>query len=104
MRAFDARPVRTAIMTNCALLRARLKPFPGRTDTGRGTPPSFSYTPLRIMRWFRNLALSTKLAISFALVVALTGGLGVFALRGTSRVNVAAEDIGQHWLPSVRHS
>src|SRR4051812_12294609 len=56
------------------------------------------------MRWFRNLALAGKLALSFALLVSLTAGLGVFALKGTQRVNGAADDIGKHWLPSVRFS
>src|SRR5438477_450867 len=56
------------------------------------------------MRWFRNLALSTKLTLSFALLVILTEALGALALKGTSRVNVAAADIARHWLPSVRYS
>jgi methyl-accepting chemotaxis protein len=56
------------------------------------------------MRWFRNLPLARKLAASFTVLVALTGALGALALRGTSRVNAVAEDLGQHWLPSVRYS
>ncbi|AHG87952.1 chemotaxis sensory transducer [Gemmatirosa kalamazoonensis] len=56
------------------------------------------------MRWFRDLALSTKLALSFAVLVLLTEGLGALALQGTSRVNGAAEEIARHWLPSVRYS
>jgi methyl-accepting chemotaxis protein len=56
------------------------------------------------MRWFRNLALARKLAASFAALIILTGGLGMFALRGTERVNDVAVDLGSHWLPSVRFS
>jgi methyl-accepting chemotaxis protein len=56
------------------------------------------------MRWFRNLPLARKLAASFAVLIALTGALGVLALRGTSQVNDVAVDLGKHWLPSVRYS
>jgi methyl-accepting chemotaxis protein len=56
------------------------------------------------MRWFRNIRLAPKLALSFALLLSLSAGLGLFALRGTARVNAAAADLGQHWLPTVRHS
>ena len=56
------------------------------------------------MRWFRDLPLARKLALSFTLLVALTGGLGVVALDGTSRVNAVAVDLGTHWLPNVRYS
>jgi len=55
-------------------------------------------------RWFQHLAISTKLSVSFAVLVLLTEGLGVLALQGTSRVNGAADEIARHWLPSVRHS
>jgi len=56
------------------------------------------------MRWFRNLRLARKLALSFTVLLGLTAGLGLFALRGTSSVNRAAAELGGHWLPSVRHS
>lgn len=56
------------------------------------------------MRWFRDLRLARKLAVSFAVLLAVTAGLGLFALRGAARVNAAATDLGGHWLPSVRHS
>ncbi len=56
------------------------------------------------MRWFRDLRLARKLAFAFAILLALTTGLGLFALRGVGRVNAASADVGGHWLPSVRHS
>src|SRR5687767_2956778 len=56
------------------------------------------------MRWFRNLSLANKLAISFGALIFLTGGLGLFALRGTSRVHQAAAEIGARWLPTTQHS
>jgi methyl-accepting chemotaxis protein len=56
------------------------------------------------MRWFRNLRLARKLALSFAVLLGVTAGVGLFALRGTARVNAAAADLGGHWLPSVRFS
>ena len=56
------------------------------------------------MRWFRNFSLARKLAVSFALLISLTGGLGLFALRGTSRVQSAAAELGDRWLPTTQHS
>jgi methyl-accepting chemotaxis protein len=56
------------------------------------------------MRWFRNLRLARKLTLSFVVLLGLTSGLALFALRGTDRVNAAAADLGGHWLPTVRHS
>ena len=56
------------------------------------------------MRWFRDLSLASKLALTFGLLLTLSAGLGFLSLRGTDRVNTVATDLGTHWLPSVRHS
>ncbi|WP_338484349.1 methyl-accepting chemotaxis protein [Pseudomonas trivialis] len=54
------------------------------------------------MKWFYDLKISTKLISSFLLVLALTAGMGVFAIMQLGAVNQAAQDIKSNWLPSVR--
>jgi methyl-accepting chemotaxis protein len=56
------------------------------------------------MRWFHDLRLARKLALSFTVLLGATVGLGLFALRGTADVNAGAADLGARWLPSVRLS
>ena len=51
---------------------------------------------------FNNLKLATKLFGSFAIVLALMAGLGMFALTRLSIVNDAAVDLSANWMPSVR--
>ncbi|MGY4516085.1 methyl-accepting chemotaxis protein [Lysobacter sp. HA18] len=54
------------------------------------------------MQWFRNLKIATKLFASFGLLIALTGGLGAFAISRLAQVNAVSVEIRDSWLPSVR--
>ncbi|RZI83829.1 MAG: methyl-accepting chemotaxis protein [Rubrivivax sp.] len=54
------------------------------------------------MRWFADLKLFPKLILSFALVLAMTSLLGVFAERRMSQVNDVSTDISRNWLPSIQ--
>ncbi len=54
------------------------------------------------MKWFYDLKISTKLISSFLVVLALTAGMGVFAILQLGSVNQAAQDIRGNWMPSMR--
>ena len=51
---------------------------------------------------FKDLSVSKKLVGVFALVLAVTVGLGIFAQSGLSKVNDVAADVSGNWLPSVK--
>ncbi|GAA0564878.1 methyl-accepting chemotaxis protein [Rhizomicrobium electricum] len=51
---------------------------------------------------FKNLSVSKKLVGVFALVLAVTIGLGLFAQTSLSKVNDVAADVSGNWLPSVK--
>ena len=51
---------------------------------------------------FKDLSVSKKLIAMFALVLAVTVGLGLFAQNSLSKVNDVAADITGNWLPSVK--
>jgi methyl-accepting chemotaxis protein len=54
------------------------------------------------MRWFRNLKIGKKLSLGFGLILVITAGLGIFAIREVSKVNASTVDLATNWLPSVR--
>ncbi len=54
------------------------------------------------MNLLRNLRVGTKLLLAFALVLALTTGLGLFSIGKLADVNQTSTDIDENWLPSVR--
>jgi methyl-accepting chemotaxis protein len=54
------------------------------------------------MKWFYDLKISTKLICSFLVVLALTAGMGGFAILQLGAVNQAAQDIKGNWMPSMR--
>ena len=54
------------------------------------------------MQWFYDLKISVKLITSFLLVLALTAFIGVFSIRQLAKVNEAATEIAESWMPSVR--
>jgi methyl-accepting chemotaxis protein len=54
------------------------------------------------MRWFSNLKIGKKLALSFGLVEVLMIVLGVFSMVELSRVNDSTVDLATNWLPSVK--
>ena len=51
---------------------------------------------------FKDLSVSKKLISLFALVLAVTVGLGLFAQNSLSKVNDVAADVTGNWLPSVK--
>ncbi len=53
------------------------------------------------MQWFRNIPISTKLVISFLLVLMLTAALGVFAIVKLSTISHTADDIAKQQLPGL---
>ena len=54
------------------------------------------------MSWANNLTIRTKIISAFALVLAITSVLGVFAVTRLSKVNDGAEDIASNWLVATR--
>jgi methyl-accepting chemotaxis protein len=56
------------------------------------------------MKWYRDLKISTKILVSFVLILTITGFLGLFALSEMSDVRESADEIATSWLPSVRHA
>jgi len=54
------------------------------------------------MRAFLNLRLFTKLMLSFAVVLALCLGLGIFSVVQLGKVNQTSTDLQTDWMPSVR--
>ncbi|WP_317202176.1 methyl-accepting chemotaxis protein [Janthinobacterium sp.] len=54
------------------------------------------------MKSFYNLKIATKLMISFAAVLALCIGLGVFSIVQLAKVNQTSTDLERNWMPSVR--
>jgi methyl-accepting chemotaxis protein len=51
---------------------------------------------------FKDLSVSKKLIGVFALVLAVTVALGLFAQNSLSKVDAIASDISSNWLPSVK--
>ncbi|WDZ96678.1 methyl-accepting chemotaxis protein [Herbaspirillum sp. WKF16] len=56
------------------------------------------------MKWFNDRKISTKLLLSFAVVLALMTIVGVFAVVQMDKVNGASTEIAHKWEPSVRIS
>ncbi|HEX5341114.1 MAG TPA: MCP four helix bundle domain-containing protein, partial [Duganella sp.] len=54
------------------------------------------------MRAFLNLRLFSKLMLSFAVVLALCLGLGIFSVVQLAKVNQTSTDLQTNWMPSVR--
>jgi len=54
------------------------------------------------MRAFLNLRLFTKLSLSFAVVLALCLGMGIFSVVELGKVNQTSTDLEINWMPSVR--
>ena len=55
---------------------------------------------------FSNMKLATKLSLAFALLVAMTAGIGGLAIWKLGTVNANTEDIATNWflMASQRHS
>ncbi|MYM21832.1 HAMP domain-containing protein [Duganella sp. FT135W] len=54
------------------------------------------------MRAFLNLRLFSKLLLSFAVVLVLCLGLGIFSVVQLGKVNQTSTDLETNWMPSVR--
>jgi methyl-accepting chemotaxis protein len=54
------------------------------------------------MSLFRNISIRGKIIMSFAIVLASTIGLGLFALNRLELVESGAADMRNNWLPSTR--
>jgi methyl-accepting chemotaxis protein len=54
------------------------------------------------MKWFGNLRIGRKLALSYALTVALAIGLGVFCIGRLAEVNRSTVEIGGDWFSSLK--
>jgi methyl-accepting chemotaxis protein len=51
---------------------------------------------------FNDMKIRTKVISAFALILAITAGLGAFSIQRLSTVNASAGDIRTNWLPAVR--
>ncbi|WP_180862975.1 methyl-accepting chemotaxis protein [Cupriavidus pauculus] len=56
------------------------------------------------MQLFQRMTVFQRIMSAFAVVLAMTCGMGGFALFELGRVGDAARDIKDNWMPSVRHS
>lgn len=48
------------------------------------------------MKWFEELKVSSKLAVSFMVVIVLTTFLGIFSIFELSRVNETGTDMAEN--------
>jgi methyl-accepting chemotaxis protein len=55
-----------------------------------------------MLRKFNDMKIRTKVISAFAMVLAITTGLGAFSIQRLSTVNASADDIRTNWLPAVR--
>ncbi|BDU16766.1 methyl-accepting chemotaxis protein [Lysobacter auxotrophicus] len=55
------------------------------------------------MSGFKNLSIAKKLAVAFAVVIALAAMLGGYSILQLRERNVQITDINRNWVPSVRH-
>lgn len=53
------------------------------------------------MNWFCNLKISTKLILSFLVVLSLTTFLGVFSIIQLARVNQTSTDMVVNWAKAM---
>src|SRR5512142_839691 len=55
------------------------------------------------MAWFQDLSIRGKLLVSFGLLLALTGGVGAYALVQMADIAWHTTDLGEHWMPALQH-
>ena len=53
------------------------------------------------MKWFKNMSVTSKLMTGFLTLVALATFLGIFSMLQLSRVNAAAKNMKENWVPSI---
>jgi methyl-accepting chemotaxis protein len=56
----------------------------------------------KMMKWFVDLKIASKLILSFGAVLALTALLGVSGLVFIGQVHQASADLSENWMPSVQ--
>lgn len=56
------------------------------------------------MKWFYDLKIATKLAVTFLLVLVLTSTLGIFSINQLSRVDESATDMSDYYVPTLRNT
>lgn len=54
------------------------------------------------MKWFNELRVGAKLALSFVVVLVLMAFLGVFSILKLAQVNQTSTDMEVNWMPSAR--
>jgi methyl-accepting chemotaxis protein len=54
------------------------------------------------MNSFKNLRLGVRLGTAFAILLALTAGLGLMAINRIAAVNGATADLATNWMPATR--
>src|SRR4051794_2882033 len=52
--------------------------------------------------WFQNLAIRSKVALSFVVVCATTIALGMFAIERMGAMNDEIIELNKNWLPAVK--
>jgi methyl-accepting chemotaxis protein len=55
------------------------------------------------MSWFRDMRIAFKLTGTFLVMVALSAGMGLYAVSALSALNSSTDQLAVAWLPSVRH-
>src|SRR5690242_19684383 len=56
------------------------------------------------MSWFGRLSIASKLLVAFGAVLALTVGLGAFAMNRAARLNAIAVEINTDWMAGVEQA
>ncbi|MGV7208351.1 methyl-accepting chemotaxis protein [Oxalobacteraceae bacterium A2-2] len=54
------------------------------------------------MTFLRDLKLATKLGLAFALVLALSAAVDVFAIIKLAQINEASTELSERWMPAMR--
>jgi methyl-accepting chemotaxis protein len=55
------------------------------------------------MKWFKNLKITAKLALSFGVLLAIMAGVGTVAISRLGVVAQHSHEIVVNWLPSIEH-
>src|SRR5690242_7412937 len=55
------------------------------------------------MKWFNNLKITAKLALTFGVLLVIMAGLGTVSIMRLNGVAARAREIAHNWLPSIEH-
>jgi methyl-accepting chemotaxis protein len=56
------------------------------------------------MKWFYDLKIAYKMAVTFVIVLLLTSVLGIFSISQLSRVDKSATDMSDYYVPTLRNT